>query len=93
MKVLVMDDLDLIDVGIDDSDFIMEVTDDIEYEISENVSLLYNKSTKKFTIEGIDQETYDEYSIDIDDSFNGMQVDDIYISKEDFDDFKKIVLN
>lgn len=89
-----MEKLDLIDVGIDDSNFIMEFDDTIEYAISEDVSVLYDKSTKKFTIEGIDQETYDEYTIDIEEPFEGLQIDkDTYLSKEDFEEFKNIAIN
>lgn len=89
-----MEKLDLIDVGIDDSNFVMEFDDTIEYELSEDVSVLYDKSTKKFTIEGIDQETYDEYTIDIEEPFEGLQIDkDTYLSKEDFEEFKNIAIN
>ena len=66
----------------------------VEYELSEDVSVLYDKSTKKFTIEGIDQETYDEYTIDIEEPFEGLQIDkDTYLSKEDFEEFKNIAIN
>ena len=37
-----MEKLDLIDVGIDDSNFVMEFDDTIEYAISDYVSILYS---------------------------------------------------
>ena len=87
-----MEKLDLIDVGIDDSNFVMEFDDTIEYAISDYVSILYNKSVKKFAIEWIDQETFDEYVIDVNEPFEGLQIDkDVYLSKEDFEEFKNIV--
>lgn len=87
-----MEKLDLIDVGIDDSNFVMEFDDTIEYAISDYVSILYNKSVKKFAIEWLDQETYDEYIINIEEPFEGLQIDkDIYLSKEEFEEFKNVV--
>ena len=87
-----MEKLDLIDVGIDDSNFVMEFDDTIEYAISDYVSILYNKSVKKFAIEWIDQETFDEYVIDVNEPFEGLQIDkDVYLSKEDFEEFKNVV--
>lgn len=89
-----MEKLDLIDVGIDDSNFVMEFDDTIEYAISDYVSILYNKSVKKFAIEWLDQETYDEYTIDVEEPFEGLQIDkDTYLSKEDFEEFKNIAIN
>ena len=89
-----MEKLDLIDVGIDDSNFVMEFDDTIEYAISDYVSILYNKSVKKFTVEWLDQETYDEYIINIEEPFEGLQIDkDTYLSKEDFEEFKNIAIN
>ena len=86
-----MEKLDLIDVGIDDSNFIMEFDDTIEYAISDYVSILYNKSVKKFTVEWLDQETFDECIIDVNEPFEGLQIDkDVYLSKEDFEEFKNI---
>lgn len=87
-----MEKLDLIDVGIDDSNFVMEFDDTIEYAISDYVSILYNKSVKKFAIEWLDQETFDEYVIDVNEPFEGLQIDkDVYLSKEDFEEFKNVV--
>ena len=87
-----MEKLDLIDVGIDDSNFAMEFDDTIEYAISDYVSILYNKSVKKFAIEWLDQETFDEYVIDVNEPFEGLQIDkDVYLSKEDFEEFKNVV--
>ena len=86
---------DMIDFeNMDFSNVEYEISDVVEYELSEDVSVLYDKSTKKFTIEGIDQETYDEYNIDIEEPFEGLQIDkDTYLSKEDFEEFKNIAIN
>lgn len=86
---------DMIDFeNMDFSNVEYEISDVVEYELSEDVSVLYDKSTKKFTIEGIDQETYDEYIIDIEEPFEGLQIDkDTYLSKEDFEEFKNIAIN
>lgn len=87
-----MEKLDLIDVGIDDSNFIMEFDNTIEYAISDYVSILYNKSVKKFTVEWLDQETFDECIIDVNEPFEDLQIDkDVYLSKEDFEEFKNVV--
>lgn len=78
--------------NMDFSNVEYEISDVVEYELSEDVSVLYDKSTKKFTIEGIDQETYDEYIIDIEEPFEGLQIDkDTYLSKEEFEEFKNVV--
>lgn len=84
---------DMIDFeNMDFSNVEYEISDVVEYELSEDVSVLYDKSTKKFTIEGIDQETYDEYIIDIEEPFEGLQIDkDTYLSKEEFEEFKNVV--
>lgn len=87
-----MEDLEFIDVGIDDSDFSEEFDDSIEYDISENISLLYNKSTQKFTIEYVDQETFDEYTVDVEEPFEDMEIDGTVITKKDFEEFKELVL-
>ena len=86
---------DMIDFeNMDFSNVEYEISDVVEYELSEDVSVLYDKSTKKFTIEGIDQETYDEYTIDIEEPFEGLQIDkDTYLNKEDFEEFKNIAIN
>ena len=86
---------DMIDFeNMDFSNVEYEISDVVEYELSEDVSVLYDKSTKKFTIEGIDQETYDEYTIDIEEPFERLQIDkDTYLSKEDFEEFKNIAIN
>lgn len=86
---------DMIDFeNMDFSNVEYEISDVAEYELSEDVSVLYDKSTKKFTIEGIDQGTYDEYIIDIDEPFEGLQIDkNTFLTKEDFEEFKKIAIN
>ena len=90
-----MEKLDLIDVGIDDSNFVMEYDDVIEYEISDNASLLYSKNKNIFYVEFIDYNNDgDEYTIDIEEPFEGLQIDkDTYLSKEDFEEFKNIAIN
>jgi len=67
-----------------------EESDVVEWEISDNISMLYDKRTQKFTIDGIDMETFDEYTVELDDSFDGMEIDGVEISKEDFDKFKEL---
>ena len=86
-----MENLDLIDVGIDDSNFVMEFDDTIEYEISDNASLLYSKNKNIFYVEFIDYDNDgDEYIINIEEPFEGLQIDkDAYLSKEEFEEFKK----
>ena len=87
-----MEKLDLIDVGIDDSNFVMEFDDVIEYEISDNASLLYSKNKNIFYVEFIDyDDDGDEYIINIEEPFEGLQIDkDVYLSKEDFEEFKNV---
>jgi predicted DNA-binding protein with PD1-like motif len=87
-----MENLDLIDVGIDDSNFVTEFDDTIEYAISDYVSILYNKSVKKFTVEWLDQETFDEYIIDVNEPFEDLELDGTFIAKKDFEEFKELVL-
>lgn len=87
-----MKNLDLIDVGIDDSNFVMEFDDTIEYAISDYVSILYNKSVKKFTVEWLDQETFDECIIDVNEPFEDLELDGTFIAKKDFEEFKELVL-
>ena len=90
-----MEKLDLIDVGIDDSNFVIEYDDVIEYEISDNTSLLYSKNKNIFYVEFIDYDNDgDEYIISIEEPFEGLQIDkDTYLSKEDFEEFKNIAIN
>ena len=87
-----MENLDLIDVGIDDSNFVTEFDDTIEYEFSENISILYDKFTKQYRIEGLDEDTFDEYIIDIEEPFEDMEIDGVLIRKSDFEEFKELVL-
>ena len=87
-----MEKLDLINVGIDDSNFVMEFDDTIEYAISDYVSILYNKSVKKFTVEWLDQETFDECIIDVNEPFEDLELDGTFIAKKDFEEFKELVL-
>ena len=87
-----MENLDLIDVGIDDSNFVTEFDDTIEFAISDYVSILYNKSIQNFTIEWLDQETLDEYTMEIDEPFEDLELDGTVITKKDFEEFKELVL-
>ena len=88
-----MENLDLIDVGIDDSNYIKKYDDVIEYEISDNASLVYSKNKNIFYVEFIDYDNDgDEYIISIEEPFEGLQIDkDVYLSKEDFEEFKNVV--
>ena len=82
-------------VDLDEKNVSVEYDDVIEYEISDNASLLYSKNKNIFYVEFIDyEETYDEYTIDIEEPFEGLQIDkDTYLSKEDFEEFKNIAIN
>lgn len=88
-----MKKINFIDVGIDDSKFVMENEEVIEFEISENISLMYSKDNKKYYIYGIDySEAFDDFYVDIEeDSFNGMEIDGVMITKKDFNDFKELI--
>lgn len=82
------------DEGIDlnENNVITEFDDVIEYEVGEYVSLLYSKNEKKFYVEWIDYDsTYDEFTYPLEDDFDGMNFGDVFISKEDFQDFKELV--
>ena len=84
---------DIIDFeSMDFSNIEYEISDVIEFDISENISLLYNKSTQKFTIEYVDQETFDEYIVDVEEPFEDMEIDGTVIMKKDFEEFKELVL-
>lgn len=79
-------------VDFDDKTIDVEMGEMIEYEVSDSVSILYDKTTKNYFIDYIDyNDSCDEFTIDLDENFNGIQLDDTYISKEDFIDFKKLV--
>ena len=66
----------------------------VEYEISEFISLMYDLSSKKFYISGIDYEdTFDEFTVDLDESFDGIELDGVMIAKSDFEEFKNLVEN
>lgn len=65
----------------------------IEYKISDSISLIYNKLEKRFYIYEIDFENgFDEYSFEINEPFDDMEFDDIFIAKKDFEEFKELVL-
>ena len=65
----------------------------IEYKISDSISLIYDKLEKRFYIYEIDFENgFDEYSFEINEPFDDMEFDDTFITKKDFDEFKKLVL-
>ena len=78
--------------GADFSDVELEQTEVMEYEVSDDISILYDKSTKRFLIEGFDQDTFDEYVIGVEEPFEDMEIDGITISKQDFEEFKELVL-
>ena len=80
------------DVNLDEKNVITEFNDIIEYEIEEYISLLYSKNEKKFYIEFVDYEdSFDEFNYEIDDTFDGMQCGSTFISKQDYNDFKKLI--
>lgn len=65
----------------------------IEYKISDSISLIYDKLEKRFYIYEIDFENgFDEYSFEINEPFDDMEFDDIFIAKKDFEEFKELVL-
>lgn len=74
------------------SDAVFEQTEVVEYEFSENISILYDKFTKRYRIEGLDEDTFDEYVIDIEEPFEDMEIDGTLIRKSDFEEFKELVL-
>ena len=81
-------------VDLDEKNVSVEYDDVIEYEISDNASLLYSKNKNIFYVEFIDYDNDgDEYIINIEEPFEGLQIDkDVYLSKEDFEEFKNVVL-
>lgn len=89
-----MEDFDLEenvnDVIEDDIEY--EIGEMIEYEFDESISFLYDKDNKKYFIYYIDyNDTCDEFTYEINDDFDGMEIDGIMIKKEDFEEFKLLV--
>ena len=82
-------------VDLDEKNVSVEYDDVIEYEISDNASLLYSKNKNIFYVEFIDYDDEgDEDIINIEEPFKGLQIDkDTYLSKEDFEEFKNIAIN
>lgn len=79
-------------VDLDEKNVTVEYGDVIEFEIGESVSLLYDKNEKKYFLYGIDYEnSFDEFTFELEDDFNGMYFDGVLVSKEDFQDFKELV--
>ena len=80
-------------VDLDEKNVSVEYDNTIEYEIGDYVSLMYSKNEKKFYIEFIDYEdTCDEFTYEIDNNFDGMTFNGVFVSKEDFCNFKELVL-
>ncbi len=80
-------------VDLDEKNVSVEYDNTIEYEIDDYVSLMYSKNEKKFYIEFIDYEdTYDEIRYELDDNFDGMTFNGVFVSKEDYCDFKELIL-
>lgn len=80
-------------VDLDENNVSVEYDDVIEYEVGDYVSLMYYKNEKKFYIEFIDYEdTYDEIRYELDDDFDGTIFNGVFVSKEDYFDFKELVL-
>ena len=66
----------------------------IEYEISDSISLMYDKVEKRFYIYEIDFENgFDEYEFDVEEPFDDdFELDGVFIHKQDFEEFKELVL-
>lgn len=65
----------------------------IEYKISDSISLIYDKLEKRFYIYEIDFENgFDEYSFEINEPFEDLELDGTFIAKKDFEEFKELVL-
>ena len=81
------------DVGKTDlSKVAFEFGEMVEWEISDSVSLLYDKGEKKYFIYSIDYDnSFDEFTVEIDNDFNGMEFDGQFVSKKDFDEFKALI--
>lgn len=82
-------------VDLDEKNVSVEYDDVIEYEISDNASLLYSKNKNIFYVEFIDYDNDgDEYIINIEEPFEGLQIDkNTFLTKEDFEEFKNIAIN
>lgn len=79
-------------VDLDEKNTVVENGEVIEYEISESVSLLYDKNEKNYYIYYIDyKDTCDEFTYELDDNFDGMEFDGVFISRQDYWDFKELV--
>ena len=87
------EELKLIDgVDLDEKSVTLETNEVIEYEITESVSLLYDKNEKHYYLYYIDyKDTCDEFTYELDDAFNGIEFDGVTISKQDFEEFKELV--
>lgn len=89
-----MEEFKMIDgIDVDESKITFENSEIIEYEVGEYVSLLYDKGKKKYYVHGIDYDSFDEFSYEIDDEFDGMEFNEVFISKEEFDEFKELIMN
>ena len=79
-------------VDLEDKNVTVEYGDVIEFEIADYVSLFYDKKKKRFYIYGIDYEdSFDEFTVDIDDNFNGLEFDGVFISRSDFEEFRDLI--
>lgn len=78
--------MELPNVEIEDSEI-------IEGEVTDYISFVYNKITKEYFIEIIDKDTFDEFTIQIDEGFDGDNIDGVEISKNDFEYFKELIKN
>lgn len=78
-------------IDFDEKNVTIEYENVIEFELSDNISLMYSKTNKNYYIWGIDDSTYDEFTFELDDSFDGMYFDGIYVSRQDYDEFKELV--
>lgn len=66
----------------------------MEFEVGDYVSILYNKKENTFFIYGIDfDDSFDEFVVEIDDTFDGLEVNGTKITRQDYLDFKQLIEN
>ena len=79
-------------VDLDEKNIVVKYSDVIEFEIGESVSLLFDKKEKKYYLYGIDYDnSFDEFTYELDDNFDGIEFDGVFISRQDYWDFKELV--
>ena len=79
-------------LNVDLSKVAFESGEMVEWEMTDSVSLLYDKGEKKYFIYAIDYDnSFDEFTVELDNDFDGMELDGVQITKKDFDEFKALV--